>query len=782
MPPQRHTARPLPPSARSLFSTMQMTDIVNRDVASLSTCASEPIHIPGAIQPHGVLFSLDAQGIVRYCSANCALFFGKGPEALLQEPIATLDHELEAWLKPALNDGAETGRPLHLERQGSHWAVFGCVNADGHFVVECERASADFEEPEHLFDQTTRLVQHIERARNLQELCQRIAEQTRALTGYDRVMIYRFDEHYNGQVYAESKAAGLEPFLDLHYPHTDIPPQARELYLRNLIRMIPDVRYEPVALLTVAGSEAPQPLDLSDARLRSVSPLHLQYLQNMGVAATLTISILLEGKLWGLIACHHLTPKHINHLQRKAALLQGHFLSSQVKVREVAEEYAVHTVVEAHLQQLLSTLNTEGDFGLRFQKLTSLLGVAGATGAAVLHQGSIYTSGSTPNNDRTRALFNWLAARPGLSFVTDHLPEFYPEGARIAGEAAGILYHKLGDGKKDAIIWFRQEQERNINWAGNPYDAVKRATLANQLSPRSSFALYREEVRGYSSSWRPSEVESAGRFAFALQNQFHLAYLRAEEASQRVLNEQLMKANQELANINWITTHDLKEPIRKIMVFASRLVNQEELALPENLLHAVDRIQQSAQRMGQLVEDLMAYRLVDSHEKKVEPVDLNDIIRELVEEYDDELSEQSARVLADQLPKVHMIRFQARQLFANLLGNSLKFSDRSRPLEIHIRCAQVFAGSFQHPTKKNTGDFYRIEFRDNGIGFTPDHNKRIFDIFYRLHTASDYKGTGIGLAICKRIVENHGGFLEANGVPGEGASFTLYLPKEDVQA
>ncbi|GAB4094340.1 ATP-binding protein [Flaviaesturariibacter terrae] len=757
---------------------MRITDIVNRAGASLANCESEPIHIPGSIQPHGVLLAVDASGLLRYCSANAALFFEGGPETILQRSLADVDPELYHWLAPSLEELRETGLPLHLVRNNRHWTTFGCPNGDGLFIIECEQAEERINEPEHLFDQTTKLVQHIERARNLQELCQRIAEQTRTLTGYDRVMIYRFDKDYNGQVFAESKEANLDPFLDLHYPHTDIPPQARELYLRNLLRMIPDVNYEPVPLLTTASEGAPAPLDLGDARLRSVSPIHIQYLKNMGVGATLTVSVLLEGRLWGLIACHHYSPRHINYLQRKAALLQAHFLSSQIKVREVAEEYAVHTVVEAHLQQLLSTLNTEGDFGNRFQKLSSLLGVAGATGAAVLHQGNLYCNGSTPNTDRTRALFNWLAARPGLSFVTSHLEEYYPEGVRISAEAAGILYYKLGDPRKDAIIWFRQEQERSINWAGNPHDAVKRSPVTNELTPRSSFAIFRQLLKGHSNGWRPSEIASAGRFASALQYHFHLDYLRAEEASQRVLNEQLTKANQELANINWITTHDLKEPIRKIMVFASRLVNQDEIQLSEGLLHSIDRIQSSAQRMKQLVEDLMAFRLVDSHEQKTEPTDLNEVLRDLLQEYEEELSERSSRVLADTLPVLPLIRFQARQLFSNLLGNAIKFADNERPLEIHIRCAEVFAGSFQHPTRKTTGNYYRIDFSDNGIGFSPDQNKRIFEIFYRLHTATEYKGTGIGLAICKRIVENHGGFLEASGTPGVGATFSIYLPKD----
>ncbi|RYY92549.1 MAG: GAF domain-containing protein, partial [Chitinophagaceae bacterium] len=401
---------------------MKITDIVNRSVATLATCESEPIHIPGSIQPHGVLTAIDRGGILRYCSANCARFFGREPAALLNQPIAALDPELAAFINPCLTDRREPVRPVRVERAGGAWDLFGCFNDNDLFILECEEAPVVDTPPEDLFEQMGSLVQHIERSRTLHELCQRIAEQTRALTGYDRVMIYRFDKDYNGVVYAESREPHLEPFLDLHYPHTDIPVQARELYLRNLMRMITDVNYEPVPLLTVAEG-APQPLDLSDARLRSVSPIHIQYLKNMGVGATLTISLLLEGRLWGLITCHHYSPRQIGYLQRKAALLQGHFLSSQIKVREVAEEFAVHTVVEAHLQQLLHGIGSGGDFSARFERLSSLMPVANASGVAILHGGKLFMMGKTPVPGRLRELFNWLAGKPGLEFVSSHLHE-----------------------------------------------------------------------------------------------------------------------------------------------------------------------------------------------------------------------------------------------------------------------------------------------------------------------------------------------------------------------
>ncbi|RYZ23554.1 MAG: GAF domain-containing protein [Chitinophagaceae bacterium] len=767
-----------PRRARFYLPGMNLRDISYHGQSTLANCESEPIHIPGSIQPQGVLLGLDPAGVIRYCSTNVSGFFNAEPAALLSRPLAEVHPELYTLMKDALVAGGDLSRPSRIETAGRPWDVFGCSNGDGVFVLELEHAVPADVPMDALFDQTAEFVTHIGRSRSLQELCQRVADQTRAITGYDRVMVYRFDKDYNGEVYAESRDAALEPFVGLHYPHTDIPVQARELYLRNLLRLIADVSYEPVPLLTVEGT--PPELDLGMARLRSVSPIHIQYLKNMGVGATLTISLVSEGRLWGLISCHHRTPKHLGHLQRKAALLQGLFLSSQINVRQVAEEYEVHQSVEAHLQQLLFAIGQEGDFAHRFNGLSSLLPVANASGVALLHQGKLYQKGLTPPPERTKHLLQWLAdSYSGVQFVSENLASHYPDGGRVAAEASGILYHKLGDPRREAIIWFREERERTINWAGNPHEAVKRSPVTNVLTPRSSFELYREQVRQHSQPWRVSEVNAATRFAAALQNLFHLEHLKAEEANHRVLNEKLVKANEELANINWITTHDLKEPIRKILVFASRVMDEEGRSLSDNIVHSLARIQQSAQRMRSLVEDLMAYRLLDSTETPFVPTDLNDVVGGILDDYADELSAKGIRVIQDPLPVLPMIPYQARQLFSNLIANAIKFSAEEKGGLLELRCAVAPAGTFRHPTRPSTGDFYLIRVRDTGIGFDPAQSSRIFNIFYRLHDSSSlYTGTGIGLAICKRITENHGGFITAAGEPNEGATFSIYLPHD----
>lgn len=752
---------------------MTLRDVSNRAVASIENCESEPIHIPGAIQPHGVLLAIDDDNKICFCSQNCEAAFGVGTAGLLKKSLASIHAGLHQQVQMAKDKGQLPAKPFSFPLGDTMWDVF--VSESGELtMVELELPPAT-EEGTDLFEQTRDFVRLIERSQSLADLCQRIADQTRSLIGFDRVMIYKFDKEANGEVFAESKKEGIEPFLHLHYPHTDIPVQARELYLRNAIRLIADVGYQPVPLLTTDDSGFAN-LDLSDSVLRSVSPIHIQYLKNMGVGASLSVSLIADGQLWGLIACHHYSPRQLTIRQRQAALLQGYFLSSQLKVRQVAEEYEVQTVVEAHLQQLLNQVPQEGDFPLRFDSLTSLLAVCNSSGVALMHKGRIYEKGLVPSQEQTKNLFAWLADKvDGLQFCTSSLRTRYPEGERISRQAAGILYHKLGDANKDAIIWFREEVERTINWAGDPYDAVRKVQ-ENKLTPRTSFALYKERVRFQSRDWRTAEINAASRFASALQNRFHLDYLKAEEAQQRVLNEQLMKANKELANINWITSHDLKEPLRKILVFSSRMMQDEEKQVSEKIVESVNKIQSSALRMQTLVNDIISYTLIDDKKAAYVHTDLNEVLKEVSAEYEDELQEKGGRIHTDDLPLVTAVPYHMRQLFSNLVGNALKFAKPGTLPEIRVTCRLVSQARAQHFLLDTEKTYYDIEVADNGIGFDPEQGDKLFDIFFRLNAREAYTGTGIGLAICKRIVENHGGAITATGTKGVGASFHIYLP------
>lgn len=759
---------------------MNIKDIVNRDIVNLTNCESEPIHIPGSIQPHGFLLGIKkGDSRIEFCSANSADYIGVGPEKVLGKDVSEIFPEEQAsrFALYAGEEAIDSAKPFVFTLNGTSFNT--TVHQSGNNVImELEPFPDGTLQLPNLYTQTRNFVSIMEKSSGLLDLCQEIADETRSITGYDRVMIYRFDEQYNGEVIAESRREDLVSFANQKYPHTDIPAQARELYIRNPLRMIADINYTPVPLLTIDDSsdKGNHSLDLSLSILRSVSPMHIEYLKNMGVGATLTISLLQNQKLWGLIACHHYAPKILPHYTRLSALLQGHFLTSQIAVREVAEEYNIGEEVDKALVEALAILHESENFMEASHKSPALLKLANATGAAIYHEGVLYTNGLVPSEAELLDLFAFLSnAYPNQAFETNNLSDVYPAAKDISKYAAGVIYHAMVSGENDGILWFRQEKIETINWAGNPDKAVLPNEDGVRLSPRKSFELWMEIVKDKSAPWRKSEINAASSFSYALQKHINYRVIRAQEDQNRSLNQELRLANKELSNLNWISTHDLKEPLRKIQIFASKVLDREDPDLSVQVKDSVERMRFAAEKMQMLIEDILTYSKAGTMEKTFVATDLNDVLTNVLSELQDTIDEKGATLHAESLPRLEIIPFQIHQLFINVISNALKFvKPDERPI-IRITAAEVDAADV--PAEKPvSGRYHAIAFHDNGIGFEAEYESRIFDIFQRLHPAHKYPGTGIGLAICKKIMENHRGFIAAKSVFGEGAVFTIYFP------
>jgi len=754
---------------------MDIRNIVNRDIVNLQNCESEPIHIPGSIQPHGILIAFNqVDNTVSFCSANTNQYLSLQPQQVLGKTLAGLFGE---------NEAQKIEHYLAVEQSGN--ANPHIINFDGveyntvvtrsnsTIVLELEPFPDGSLKLPDLYRQTKRFVGFLQTANSLVELSQNIANDIKHITGYDRVMIYRFDKDYNGEVIAESCNDNLEPFLGLNYPHTDIPPQARQLYLSNQMRIIVDVNYKPVPVVTTNTTADNSSLDLSNAVLRSVSPIHIQYLQNMGVGGTLTISLIHDNRLWGLVACHHYSAKNVPYYTRLAALLQGHFLTSQIKVREVADEYALSQIIEERLQNLIKVIGKGANKIVEAEQLEYVKGLTNATGLAIIISGKVYCTGATPNIKEITALADWLNTNQEYGqLATSYLASVYSRGEAIAENAAGVIYHSLGAVEKDCIIWFRQEVEKSINWAGDPAKAVVKD--ANGLSPRKSFQLWKETVKMHSPDWRKAELNAAASFANALQKQLHVYHLSTQENKYRTLSEKLQVANNELANINWISTHDLKEPLRKISIFASRILRDE--GLDENVKDSVGRMQKAALRMQALIEDILSYSRVNDMQNAFEDVDLQKVVADILNEYEEEITERKAVFSISILPVVKGIPFQLQQLFTNVIGNALKFIGPGKVPDIQITCSKIRGSKSGVNELANETEYYKLSVTDNGIGFDAKYSNQIFQVFQRLNNTVEYNGTGIGLAICKKIAENHSGTITAEGEHGKGATFNIYLP------
>lgn len=756
---------------------MKLRDIVNRDRVTLTNCESEPIHIPGAIQPHGFLLALKGESFnIDFCSGNAEEYCGIPYSQLLGNTFADcfgneVAERLDQYLQ---SEDFADGNPARLHLGITDYSCTIRKAEDDSLLLEAEPFPDGYRDLPDLYQQTRKFVALLQRTQTLKQLCQTIAEETRSITGYDRVMIYRFDAEYNGEVIAEALNERLEPFLNLHYPHTDIPAQARELYLRNLLRMIVDVHYAPVPIYTV--DDAPgKNLDLSHSVLRSVSPIHIEYLKNMGVGATLTISLIHEKKLWGLIACHHYSPKNIPHYTRVSAQLQGHFLTSQIAVREMNEAFEAGRENAAALEALLPATSGLNKSGLTaFVERHELTAVAGATGVALMFDQELRTAGAVPPIADVQALAAWCATRGADEFVSEALSSDYDGPAANAAEAAGLLYHSLVAGGEHYIIWFRHEQKEEVLWAGDPSKAIIKDEKG--LSPRKSFEGWLQRTSGTSLPWSQSEKTAASNLAHALQKALNLVLLGAEERRYRTLSEQLQSANEELERINWISTHDLQEPLRKIQVFASRVLYSDAAKeADESIIHGVTRMSAAANRMQTLVTDIHAYSKLLHKGLPLEPTDLDKVVADVLRDLTEELTEHNAVVTTDALPEVLGESFLLRQVFTNLLRNALKFSRKDMPARIHISANRVYE-SPPNEMEQCANGCYCVHIADNGIGFSSEFSESIFGLFKRLHSQKEYSGTGIGLALCRKVMARHHGAITADGELGKGATFHLWFP------
>ncbi|RYD72046.1 MAG: GAF domain-containing protein, partial [Verrucomicrobiaceae bacterium] len=313
----------------------------------LQACSREPIHIPGAIQPHGILICIrSADATVLQVSANSAGTLGCEPETCLNEPLANcLGAEQAAAVETVLKSG-ETDFPITLRFRDVDYDTL--VHRSGELaILELAPRTDDSNAWNQIHHRLTRTIADLQRSPDLPSLCDAAVQAIADLTGFDRVMIYRFDPEWNGEVIAEIKAEGMDPYLGLHYPASDIPEQARKLYLRNWLRLIVDASYEPAPLLPVMNPDTGKPLDLSNSFLRSVSPVHLEYLRNMGVSASMSISLIREGQLWGLIACHHRVPRDLSFARRAACQLVGQIMSAEITNKENAAHQAARLEVRA---------------------------------------------------------------------------------------------------------------------------------------------------------------------------------------------------------------------------------------------------------------------------------------------------------------------------------------------------------------------------------------------------------------------------------------------------
>ena len=488
------------------------TGLLSQEV-DLSNCDREPIHLSGRVQSFGALIAVSADWIVMHASSNVADYLGVPPEEILGVPLGGLvSTDAMRLLRSRVQF---LGQPDAVERvfgfnltEGGRTVDAAIYTAGRSIVIEFEIPPSD--QVHGHIGHVRPMIDRITKARTVEQMCEIAARQVRGLTGFDRVMVYRFGGSGDGTVIAESLRSGLEPYLGLRYPASDIPKQARALYRRNLLRIIADVDDMGHPIEPMLSPEG-EPLDLSMSTLRTVSPIHLEYLRNMGVGASMSISLLKDGDLWGLIACHHMSPLALPYGVRTAAELfaQLFALLLDQKQGELAREEMTRARV-LH-DGLMAQLAEGSSIGENVEPVVAAVSsLIENDGAIAWIDGAFTAIGHTPTREEFMGLVRFLNRTAASQvFHTDSIAKVYPPGADFAERAAGMLVLPVSRTPRDYIVLFRREVTRSVKWAGDPDKPVEMGPNGIRLTPRKSFEAWQQIVRDTSEPWRPLEVQSA---------------------------------------------------------------------------------------------------------------------------------------------------------------------------------------------------------------------------------------------------------------------------------
>jgi len=722
---------------------------------TLTNCDREPIHILGKIQNHGYLIACDATShIVNYCSDNIAQILDNSPEALLGQPLKAVFDEVQTQ-QLLETKVAEKATPIHTTIDGQQYAMLAHLN-EGNLVIEFEPLEVDANAFEYQ-NQLAEIVSKLNGAGEEQRMCDVTADLIKEFFGYDRVMIYRFDENWDGIVVSEARESHLESWLGLRYPASDIPQQARKLFLRQGVRIIADVKSTPVSIQALGGKEQENPIDLSLSETRASSPIHIEYLENMNVGASLTAAIISKGTLWGLIACHHYSPKFVDFYKRQSCKFLTQIFSSQLVL--LSSNILLQKVNEASKTRSLLmekiTKNWNVHKGLTKGSQT-MLDLTQAHGAAVFLDGKLKRVGITPDKEQILALINRLKPLEQDEIITTQLTKDLPELQDLKAKASGVMCLFLSNLKKDAILWFKSEKIETVNWAGNP-DKLSALDSNERLTPRKSFEAWSIQEEGKSAPWEDYEIVAAR----ALKQDISQIILEKYDEI-KGLHNLLQIAYEDLETFSYSVAHDLRAPLRGIDGFAHIIKEDYFDQLDEFGKSSIDTIIGSATKMNQLIDDILAFSMVSQSEMNKDKFSMNKLVDDVLDILPILQDYPSVSItVAPQMPQAYGDRKMIAQVLQNLFTNALKYTRA-------VEQPQITIGFKEYQNK----GFYFVQ--DNGIGFDQSHEKRIFKLFNRL-VGDEYEGSGIGLTIAKRIIKKHKGTIAVISKPGEGSTFLFNL-------
>jgi chemotaxis family two-component system sensor kinase Cph1 len=715
----------------------------------LATCVQEPIHLLGGVQSYGALIAIQA-GMIAVISENAERTLGL--TGLAGAPATRLIDAPQLAALEGLTD-ADTGQTAMMPvtttaEAGAARFDVTVHRSDTMLVLEFEPAGEARDFPA-IYTPIRQALTRLQMAGTVVEACRAAVREVRAITGYDRVVAYRFESLDGpGEVIAEDVTGAWEPWLGLWFPATDIPPQARRLYERNWIRVIADVDDETARL---SG-----PLDLSMSVLRTVSPFHLEYLRNIGVRSSMSVSLLSGGRLWGLIACHGRDVTTLSPQIRSACEFFGVALSLHLAALRERDEASARDRSRKLIARLLENAST-GPARAWPLDPDGMAGVIACDAVLISAEGRVTVHGSDPGPELVETLFGALPVlTAGSLWHSDRLGEDLPVLAGRAAALSGALVLPSGpDG--DRIVWLRGERSVSRRWATDPAEPVTLGPHGRRLTPRGSTAVFLASVRGRSLPWSPNDLAMAVELGRAVVG-VAVAHSRRVSA----LNVELTRSNVDLDSFAHAAAHDLKEPLRGIANTATFIAEDAADGLDEVTTRRLASIQRLAARMDELLNALLFYSRLGRTDLNRQKLDLRDAVGQALEVAGPRLHDAGVTVEWPE-PGTMLVADPVLfdQVLVNLLVNAAKYAGpaENRVVSVNSRGTELVV-------------------RDNGIGMPPHLREQAFQLFRRLHPATaGYDGSGAGLAIVRRIVERHGGQVWAEDSPGGGVTIRATFPE-----
>ncbi len=716
------------------------------DELNLENCDREPIHIPGSIQPHGALLAFDRLGRLSHASANVPSLLGLPLEfgRTLRPDAFGEDRALEQQFRDTLADAGSdelVTNSLETTLDGTTFDVV--LHAQhGRVICEFERRAADAGEVSTFAHLAYRAMDSLKRQRSIDRLLDAAVIAVRQMTGFDRVMAYRFGHDDSGDVVAEACSDTLEPYLGRRYPASDIPAQARRLYILNTLRLIADVGYEPVPLMADATQR--EPLDLSHSVLRSVSPIHIEYLKNMGVGASMSVSIVIGGRLWGMLACHHMAPRQVPYPIRMAVDVMAQVIASTVQSLAAKEREGAIARAAWLRTEIVRALAVGGEVGEVVTRESPALRENLGCHALLITLDGVPRAADHVHAGWAKALAAWLAKRDeALVHVHDGalLPAPLP-GQPEDERYCGVLALRFDAPRQGWIVGLRREVVQTIRWGGKPEKVIAHGPLGPRLTPRGSFAEWRETVRGQAEPWVDVQLEIASQLI---------------DSVSRAYTDRVLEIDQLRSQLWAVLGHDLRNPLQSLSMATNALERGGE---PERLNSV---IRSSTHRMKQLLGDVLdVSRLHHGFDLTMQwgRIDLVSVIAQLVEE---SRVAWPAIEMEVSLPESLVADADERryaQVVANLLSNARHHGQ----------------GRITVAAREEDG-FAVISITNDAPPIPDDILAALFDPFKRQSAANERNrtGMGLGLYIAHQVVRGHQGTLVHVG--GDGTvTFEARIP------